>query len=35
MLTLDGEDHGLSGETTRIAMLQASVTFVLKHNPPD
>lgn len=35
LVVLEGEDHGLSGETTRIAMLQASVAFVLRHNPPD
>lgn len=32
---LDGEDHWLSGEATRIAALRASVDFVMKHNPPD
>ncbi|MFT3931389.1 MAG: prolyl oligopeptidase family serine peptidase [Spongiibacteraceae bacterium] len=30
-----GEDHWLSREETRKAMLKASVDFVLKHNPPD
>jgi dipeptidyl aminopeptidase/acylaminoacyl peptidase len=34
-IVLEGEDHWLSGEVTRTAMLQASVAFVLKHNPPD
>lgn len=32
---LDGEDHWLSGEPTRIASLRAAVDFVLRHNPPD
>lgn len=32
---LDGEDHWLSGEPTRIASLRAAVDFVMKHNPPD
>ncbi len=35
LVVLDGEDHLLSGEATRTAMLQASLAFVLKHNPPD
>mgnify|MGYP000851872409 CR=1 FL=1 len=35
LVVLDGEDHWLSGEATRTAMLKASVGFVLKHNPPD
>jgi dipeptidyl aminopeptidase/acylaminoacyl peptidase len=35
LIVLEGEDHWLSGEATRSAMLQASVAFVLKHNPPD
>ena len=34
-VTLPGEDHWLSGSETRLAMLQASVDFVMKHNPPD
>lgn len=34
-VVLEGEDHWLSSEPTRIAMLKASVVFVLKHNPPD
>ncbi|HWE46616.1 MAG TPA: S9 family peptidase [Caulobacteraceae bacterium] len=32
---LDGEDHHLSRETTRIAMLKAAVAFVEKYNPPN
>lgn len=35
MVTLAGEDHWLSRETTRVAMLEAAVAFVEKHNPPD
>ena len=34
-VTLPGTDHWLSGGETRLAMLQASVDFVLKNNPPD
>ncbi|MBC2651924.1 S9 family peptidase [Novosphingobium flavum] len=34
-VTLQGEDHWLSKSATRQAMLEASVNFVLKHNPPD
>ena len=30
---LSGEDHWLSRSETRLAMLQAVVTFVEKHNP--
>jgi dipeptidyl aminopeptidase/acylaminoacyl peptidase len=33
MITLDGEDHYLSREATRIDMLRAAVAFVQKHNP--
>jgi dipeptidyl aminopeptidase/acylaminoacyl peptidase len=32
---LTGEDHNLSHEATRVAMLKAVVAFVEKHNPPD
>lgn len=35
MVTLPGEDHWLSNEPTRIAMLNAAVAFVQQHNPPD
>lgn len=35
MVTLPGEDHWLSRGATRLAMLEATVAFVLKHNPPD
>lgn len=35
MITLPGEDHWLSRSSTRLAMLEASVGFVMKHNPPD
>ena len=34
-VTLAGEDHWLSKGETRLAMLQAAVAFVEKHNPPD
>jgi dipeptidyl aminopeptidase/acylaminoacyl peptidase len=34
MVQLDGEDHWLSREATRIRMLEASVAFVEKNNPP-
>jgi len=33
-VTLAGEDHWLSREATRQRMLNATVTFVEKHNPP-
>jgi len=35
MVTLLAEDHWLSKSATRLQMLQASVDFVIKHNPPD
>ena len=35
LITLDGEDHWLSRSSTRLAMLQATVAFVERHNPPD
>jgi dipeptidyl aminopeptidase/acylaminoacyl peptidase len=34
-LALDGADHWLLRQDTRIAMAKASVEFVLKNNPPD
>jgi dipeptidyl aminopeptidase/acylaminoacyl peptidase len=34
-LELAGEDHFLSRPATRIAMLEAQVAFLEKHNPPD
>ena len=34
-LQLQGEDHWLSHEDTRLAMLRAAVAFVEKHNPAD
>jgi len=34
-VVLKGEDHHLSREATRIAMLNAAVAFVKKYNPPD
>jgi dienelactone hydrolase len=34
-VTLPGEDHHLSHEQTRVAMLQAAVAFVQRYNPPD
>ena len=35
LLTLPGEDHWLSDSASRLAMLQATMDFVLRHNPPD
>ncbi|MEY2883188.1 MAG: hypothetical protein RL490_912 [Pseudomonadota bacterium] len=35
MVVLPGEDHWLSRPTTRIAMLEAVIAFLEKHNPPD
>jgi len=35
LLELEGEDHWLSLGKTRLAMLEASVAFVMQHNPPD
>ncbi|MEI6419297.1 MAG: prolyl oligopeptidase family serine peptidase, partial [Sphingomonadales bacterium] len=32
---LVGEDHWLSNSPTRIAMLEAQIAFLEKHNPPD
>ena len=34
-VALDGEDHHMSREQTRIAMLKALVAFVEKNNPPN
>ena len=34
-VTLKAEDHWLSKSDTRLQMLEASVNFVLRHNPPD
>jgi dipeptidyl aminopeptidase/acylaminoacyl peptidase len=34
-VTLPGEDHWLSKSATRLAMLQAALTFVERNNPPD
>jgi dipeptidyl aminopeptidase/acylaminoacyl peptidase len=34
-LTLPGEDHWLSKGDTRLAMLEAVIAFVQKHNPAD
>jgi dipeptidyl aminopeptidase/acylaminoacyl peptidase len=34
-IKLENEDHWLSRDVTRTAMLKASVTFVKKHNPPE
>lgn len=33
-IRLDGEDHWLSRGETRLAMLEATMAFILKHNPP-
>ena len=35
LMTFPGADHWLLQEESRIAMVKASVAFVLKHNPPD
>ena len=35
LVMMPGEDHWLSRESTRKEMLQKSVEFVLRHNPPD
>ncbi len=35
MVTLEGEDHGMSRRATREQMLEASVSFLLRQNPPD
>jgi hypothetical protein len=35
LVGLPGEDHHLSRETTRQAMLNAAVAFVQKYNPAD
>ncbi|MFI4934985.1 MAG: alpha/beta hydrolase family protein [Caulobacterales bacterium] len=35
VLQLPGEDHWLSRQSTRVEMLNASVAFVLKNNPPN
>jgi dipeptidyl aminopeptidase/acylaminoacyl peptidase len=34
-IRMEGEDHWLSRDDTRKAMLKASVVFVKQHNPPD
>jgi dipeptidyl aminopeptidase/acylaminoacyl peptidase len=34
-VTLDKEDHYLSRSATRIQMLQSSLGFLAKYNPPD
>jgi dipeptidyl aminopeptidase/acylaminoacyl peptidase len=34
-VTLDKEDHSLSRSATRLQMLQSSVDFLRKYNPPD
>jgi dipeptidyl aminopeptidase/acylaminoacyl peptidase len=34
-ITLKSEDHWLSRGETRLQMLQASVAFLQKNNPPD
>jgi dipeptidyl aminopeptidase/acylaminoacyl peptidase len=35
LITLPGADHWLLEEPARIAMVKASVEFVMKNNPPD
>lgn len=34
LIVMDGEDHWLSREATRVTMLKSAVAFVEKHNPP-
>jgi dipeptidyl aminopeptidase/acylaminoacyl peptidase len=34
-VTLKNEDHYLSRSATRLQMLQSSVEFLRKYNPPD
>lgn len=34
-LEIEGEDHQMSREPTRVAMLKAAIAFVEKHNPAD
>ena len=34
-VVMPGEDHWLSHEATRVAMLKAAVAFVKEHNPAD
>lgn len=34
-IRMEGEDHWLSHEPTRMTLVKESVAFVLKHNPPD
>lgn len=34
-ITLPGADHGLLEQDARVAMLKASVAFVMKYDPPD
>lgn len=34
MLVLAGEDHWLTTEATRLQMLEATIAFIEKHNPP-
>jgi hypothetical protein len=35
LVVLDGEDHGLSYGPTRLRTLEATMDFLLRHNPPD
>ena len=35
VLPLEGDDHWLQKAATRTAMLEASLAFVEKYNPPD
>jgi dipeptidyl aminopeptidase/acylaminoacyl peptidase len=35
LVTLKGEDHWMSRGATRLQMLEATVTFLEKHNPPN
>jgi dipeptidyl aminopeptidase/acylaminoacyl peptidase len=35
LITLEGEDHWMSKSATRLAMLEAVIAFVQRHNPAD
>ncbi len=35
LVTLKHEDHWLSSGDTRLQMLEATVSFLRQHNPPD
>jgi dipeptidyl aminopeptidase/acylaminoacyl peptidase len=35
LITFEGQDHDLTLTSTRLQMLEATVDFLLRHNPPD